>query len=125
MQSLGAVTSITIEVQWLMSLFSELGYQSLVTPTIYCENLSATHYLANPFFSFGVKHLALDFHFVREKVQAGSIRVTPIACDDQLVNALTKPLLKHRYDTLMSKIGLLCWSSILRVNIKPDSLSHQ
>lgn len=40
-----------------------------------------------------MKHLALDFHFVREKVQQGTLRVQHIVGDDQLADALTKPLL--------------------------------
>lgn len=61
-----------------------------------------------------MKDLALDFHFVREKVQEGSIRVTHINGDDQLADALTKPLLNQGFHTLISKIGLLSRSSILR-----------
>lgn len=78
-----AVASTTTEVQWIIiSLMSELGYKSNATPTIYCDNLSAIHYPANPVFHSRMKHLALDFHFVREKVQVGSIRVTHINGDD-------------------------------------------
>ncbi|KAL8233789.1 hypothetical protein R6Q59_019889 [Mikania micrantha] len=70
-----AIASTTTEVQWLISLLTELGFKSSVIPTIYCDNLSATHYYANPVFHSRMKHLALDFHFVREKVNAGSIHV--------------------------------------------------
>ena len=60
--------STTTEVQWLSSLLSELGLQSTTIPTIYCDNLSATTYATNPVFQSRMKHLALDFYFVREKV---------------------------------------------------------
>ncbi|KAK1408451.1 hypothetical protein QVD17_40235 [Tagetes erecta] len=117
-----AVASTTTEVQWIISLLQELGYQSTVTPAIYCDNLSATHYSANPVFHSRMKHLALDFHFVREKVKDGTVRVTHISGDDQLADALTKPLPKPRHLNLMSKIGLLSKSSILRGNIKSQSV---
>lgn len=51
-----------------------------------------------------MKHLALDFHFFLEKVQDGSIRVTHIKGDEQLADALTEPLWKHRFHSLLSKI---------------------
>lgn len=86
------MVSTTTEVHWLTSLLSELGFQSVTTPTIYYDNLSATSYSANPVFHSRMKHLALDFHFVREKVQHGSLRVQHIAGGDQLADALTKPL---------------------------------
>ncbi|KAJ9556373.1 hypothetical protein OSB04_010987 [Centaurea solstitialis] len=113
-----AVASTTTEVQWLTSLLTELGFSSSTTPTIYCDNLSATSYSANPVFHSRMKHLALDFHFVREKVQQGSLRVQHIAGDDQLADALTKPLPKSRFHYLISKIGLTSGSSILRGHIK-------
>lgn len=65
-----------------------------------------------------MKHLALDFHFVREKVQQGTLRVQHIAGDDQLADALTKPLLRPRFHYLRSKIGLLSGLSILRGHVK-------
>ncbi|KAD5802447.1 hypothetical protein E3N88_13807 [Mikania micrantha] len=82
------VASTITELQWFISLMLELGYCSIVTPTIYCDNLRATHYSANPVFHSRMKHLALDFHFVCEKVQDGTIRVTHISGDDQLADVL-------------------------------------
>ncbi|KAK9050856.1 hypothetical protein SSX86_030173 [Deinandra increscens subsp. villosa] len=118
-----AVAATTVELQWLMSLLSELGYTSQHTPVIFCDNLSATIYSANPIFHSRMKHLALDFQFVREKVHAGTIRVTHIASDDQLADALTKPLLKSHHHYLLNKIGLISRSSILREHVKPSQSS--
>lgn len=112
-----AVASTTTEVLWMISLLSELGFTFTIKPNIYCDNLSATHYCANPVFHSKRKNLALDFHFVRGKVQDGSICVTNIKGDDQLADTLKKPLLKHILYTLISKIGLLSRSSILREHI--------
>ncbi|KAK9048876.1 hypothetical protein SSX86_032155 [Deinandra increscens subsp. villosa] len=113
-----AVASTTTEVQWLSNLLTELGFKSVTTPTIYCDNLSATTYSANPVFHSRMKHLALDFHFVREKVRDGSLRVNHISGDDQLADVLTKPLLRPRFNYLISKIGLASALSILRGNVK-------
>ena len=113
-----AVASATTEVQWLANLLQELRYHLSTAPTIYCDNLSATTYSANPVFHSRMKHLALDFHFVREKVQLGSLQVTHVSGDDQLADVLTKPLLKPRFQLLNSKIGLASRSSILRGNVK-------
>lgn len=112
------VASTTTEVQWLISLLNEISISSSTIPVIYCDNLSATSYSANPVFHSRMKHLALYFHFVREKVQQGSIWVQHIAGDDQLADALTKPLPRPQFHYLISKIGLLTGSSILRGHIK-------
>jgi hypothetical protein len=39
-----------------------------------------------------MKHIAIDFHFVRDKVAHGSLRVSHVATADQLADALRKPL---------------------------------
>lgn len=70
-----AVASTTAEILWLKSQLKELGVCIQQVPTIYCDNLGATHYSVNPVFHSRMKHLALDFHFVREEVQRGSLRV--------------------------------------------------
>ena len=54
-----------------------------------------------------MKHSALDFHYVREKVQADTHHVTHIFGDDQLADVLTKPLLHSKFNNLVSKIGLV------------------
>lgn len=93
---------------------TEIGYASATTPTIFCDNLSATHYSANPVFHSRMKHLVIDFHYVREKVQKRTLRVTHIFGDNQLADALTKPLPRSRFQHLFSKIGLTSAPSILR-----------
>ncbi|KAL8246056.1 hypothetical protein R6Q59_007272 [Mikania micrantha] len=61
-----AIASTTTEVQWIISFLTELGFHSLTMPTIYCDNLSAITYSANPF-SSRMKTPGMDFHFVRER----------------------------------------------------------
>ena len=58
-------------------------------------------------FHFRMKHLALDFHFVRENVQIGALRVTHVSTRDQLADALTKPLPHTHFTELISKIGVV------------------
>ncbi|KAL9241610.1 hypothetical protein vseg_015702 [Gypsophila vaccaria] len=109
-----AVADTTAEVIWVQNILAELQVPFCEPPIIYCDNLSATHYSANPVFHSRMKHLALAFHFVRELVQNKMLRVQHISGDDQLADALTKPLPRVRFQLLLSKIGLSVGSSILR-----------
>ena len=61
-----------------------------------------------------MKHVALDYHFIREQVQNGLLRVSHISASDQLADALTKPLARPQFDSLKAKIGLAPRPSILR-----------
>ena len=64
-----------------------------------------------------MKHVALDYHFIREQVQNNDLRVTHVAFADQLVDALTKPLPHICFHQLLLKIGLSSRSSNLRGHI--------
>ena len=65
-----------------------------------------------------MKHLALDYHFVCEHVQEGLLQVSYISAQDQLADALTKPLPRMTIQHLITKIGLSTSPPILREGIK-------
>lgn len=101
-----SLAATTAEVCWLQSLLSELDAPSPTTPVIYCDNIGATYLAENPVFHLRMKHLALDYHFVRQFVQSGALRVSHVNSADQLADALTKPLPRTRFESLVVKIGL-------------------
>ena len=109
-----AVASTTAELLWLKNLFIEICLQLSPKPVIYCDNLGATYVTANPVFHSKMKHLGLDYHFVRENVQSGSLRVSFISTHDQVANLLTKPLPWVLFQKFVNKIGLLPHKPILR-----------
>ena len=60
-----------------------------------------------------MKHTTLDYHFICEQVQYGALRVAHVSLENQLVDALIKPLPQAWFLHLKTKIGLSSWSSIL------------
>lgn len=116
-----AVAATAAELLWLRNLLIEMGVHLPNIPVIYCDNLGATHLSANPVFHSRMKHLALAYHFIREQVQHGNLRVTHVPTGDQLADPLTKPLARSKFDLFMSKIGLSVRSSVLRGHVKDRS----
>ncbi|XP_019096445.1 PREDICTED: uncharacterized protein LOC109130834 [Camelina sativa] len=101
-----AAANTASELRWICSLLSEMGITLPTAPVIYCDNMGATYLCANPVFHSKMKHVAIDYHFVQENVQSGTLRVAHISGDDQLADCLTKPLPPTRFHTLNSKIGV-------------------
>jgi hypothetical protein len=90
-----------------MYLMNDLQIQCTKKPVIYCDNLSAIHIAANPVFHERTKHLEIDCHIVREKVQAGILKLLPVSSRDQVADFFTKSLLPQPFNNLLSKLGMV------------------
>lgn len=58
----------------------------------------------NPVISTRSKHIALDFHFIRENVENGTLKICYSSSVDQLADIFTKPLSKDRIISLRTKL---------------------
>jgi hypothetical protein len=63
------------EAAWIQSLLKELCIIQSRPPELWCDNLGATYLSSNPLFHARTKHIEVDFHFVREKVDMGALEV--------------------------------------------------
>jgi hypothetical protein len=53
-----------------------------------------------------MKHVTVDYHFIKDQVQFDLLRVAHVSSADQLANILTKPLPTSQFLLLRDKIGL-------------------
>jgi hypothetical protein len=60
----------------------------------------------NPILHARTKHIAIDYHFVREKVALGTLITRFVPSSSQLADLFTKPLSRVTFDGLKSKLGL-------------------
>lgn len=101
-----SVANTASELRWICSLLTDMGIKVPATPTIYCDNIGATYLCANPVFHSRMKHIALDYHFVRGQIKLGALRVIHVSTKDQLADGLTKPLQRTPFQIARSKIGV-------------------
>jgi hypothetical protein len=63
-----SLANATAELMWLQTLLKELKIPHPPAARLWCDNLGATYLSANPVFHARMKHIEVDFHFVRERV---------------------------------------------------------
>ncbi|CAL2247309.1 unnamed protein product [Prunus armeniaca] len=120
-----AIAATTFELTWIQSLLRELGIPLPKPPVVSCDNIGAMFYCANPVLHSHMKHIDIDFQFVRDRVTRGLLRVSHVSTTDQLANALTKPLPRPRFHLLRSKIGVSDGATVLRGRIKESPTSKE
>jgi len=102
-----ALASTTCELQWLTYLLKDLKVPCSRPPALYCDNQNALYIASNPVFHERTKHLDIDCHLIREKSQAGLMRLLPVSSSNQLVDIFTKALPPRLFGTFLSKLGLV------------------
>nr|ABA98073.1 retrotransposon protein, putative, unclassified [Oryza sativa Japonica Group] len=79
-----AVANSVAEVTWLRQLLHELHSPPSRATLVYCDNVSAVYLSSNPVQHQRTKYVEIDFHFVREKVAVGAIRVLHVPTSSQV-----------------------------------------
>jgi hypothetical protein len=65
----------TIDIAWLVQLLQDLRVTLLASPRIICDNQSAIFMTVNLVTHPQSKHIAIDYHFVREFVANGTLKI--------------------------------------------------
>jgi hypothetical protein len=102
-----AVANATAEIIWVQSLLQELGLSQPQPPILWCDNIGATYLSANPVFHARMKHIEVDYHFVRERVSQKQLQIKFISSKDQLADIFTKPLPLPQFEACRRNLTLL------------------
>jgi len=101
-----AMASTAAEIVWIVGLFEELGVKITLPVPLYSNNTSALQIAANPVFHERTKHIDIDCHFVREKIQEGLIVTAYLPSSEQPADVFTKALGRDPHTYLVSKLGM-------------------
>ncbi|XP_071728247.1 secreted RxLR effector protein 161-like [Rutidosis leptorrhynchoides] len=79
-----------VEALWIRKLLTEVGFPPKETNQIFCDNEVAIAISENPVQHDRTKHVEIERHFIREKLDGEIISLPSIRSEDQLANILTK-----------------------------------
>ncbi|XP_022041556.1 uncharacterized mitochondrial protein AtMg00810-like [Helianthus annuus] len=97
---------VTAELAWLTQLLAEFHVSNFTPVPLKCDSQSAIHIAKNPIFHERTKHIELDCHFVREKLQEGLISLSHTRTANQLADIFTKSFAFPQHKELLRKLGI-------------------
>lgn len=101
-----ALAFTTCEVQWLLYLLKDLKIPHLSPANIYTDSKSALCIAQNPVLHEKTKRIQIDYHFTREKLQAGVVKIIYIPTSQNIADMLTKPLGLDLFTHFSSKMNI-------------------
>ena len=73
---------------------------------LYCDNKTAISIAHNLVLHDRTKHVEVDKHFIKEKIDNGLVCMTYIPTEEQVANVFTKGLYKKQFDLLIGKLAM-------------------
>jgi hypothetical protein len=98
-------STASTQALWLGRLLGDLLGRDIGAVELRVDSQSALALAKNPVFHERSKHIRLRYHFIRDCLAEGSIKVRYIS-KDQLADLLTKPLGRIKFLELCSRSGM-------------------
>ena len=94
------------EAKWLGMLLSEIQVEAPWPFPILANNQSAIALTKDNTFHSRTKHIDIPYHYVREAVENGDLRLDYVKTDSNLADVFTKPLGRAKTETFSRMLGL-------------------
>jgi hypothetical protein len=94
------------QLLWMRQTLRDYGYKLSKVPLL-CDNESAIRMEDNPVEHNRTKHIAIQYHFLRDHQQRGNIEIAYVSTKEQLADFFTKPLDEKTFTKLRNELNIL------------------
>ena len=94
------------EMVFLRELLSGLQLLPSGATQLYCDNDAASRLSEDHVWHSRVKHIRVKYHYVREQVLSGEVKIQRVRSSDNVADILTKPLSRNDFQRLRFYLGL-------------------
>ena len=102
-----AAGQASCEAIWLRKILHGLFDLELGPTVIHCDNQSCIKLTENLVFHERTKHISIKYHFIRDWVQKGVVKLEYISTDEQVADILTKSLPRGKHVHFRDKMGVV------------------
>ena len=92
---------------WLQKVLFDLYQDGKLPMQLFCDDKATISRANNSVQYDRTKHVEMDKHFIKEKLDNGSICILYIPSSKQIVDVLTQGLLRRSFDYCVNKLGLI------------------
>ncbi|GJZ33086.1 retrotransposon protein, putative, ty1-copia subclass [Tanacetum coccineum] len=112
-----AASEAAMEAVWIRKFVEDLGVMPSISKPInmYCDNSAAIIFANEPGVMKGARHFLRRYHYVREQVESGEIKLIKVHTDKNLADAFTKALPRGKVSEHANGIGLRLASSFMHI----------
>ena len=94
------------ELLWIRSLLKDIGYEQKVAMKLYCDNKSAIEIANNPGQHDRTKHVKINRHFIKEKIEDDIIVFPFVKSEQQLADMLIKTVASKALSSSLDKLRM-------------------
>jgi hypothetical protein len=102
-----ASANATKEAIWLHTILKELDFPQRTSTVINADNLGCIALSGNPVSHTRAKHIDIRYHFIRERVAKGTIKLNFVSTKFMLADVFTKALPRDAFEKFREQLGLI------------------
>jgi hypothetical protein len=101
-----AIAEACKELIWLKGFYAELcGVDSCINP--FSDSQSAIYLTKDQMFHDRTKHIEIKYHYVRDEIEKGKLKVCKISTQNNPAEMLTKPVPVAKFELCSGLVGII------------------
>jgi hypothetical protein len=104
-----ALTHSSKDIIWIHKLLVEFSsiFPFTLPTTLFCDNQGAIRLSKDSTFHGRTKHIDVHFHFIRQTVSQGHIKLLYCPTEEMIADTFTKPLARFNFEKFCLLLGVL------------------